>query len=411
MPSIGVRMHARRWPAPGRPVLVLVAGLGVSSRYWIPLARRLAGRFDVVAPDLPGFGRTRRPPDVPWPGGPNAPEQASQLLAWMDARGIARATLCGHSNGCQVAADVAALRPACAERLILLAPTYELGKRALLHQVPRLLAAAAFETPSLFLTLAVDYASAGPARALQQAYRMLHYPLEKVLALVTAPTMVLYGELDPLAPRRWATYLASRVRQSVTVEVERVGHAVHYSAAVATAAAIERFVLGGLDAAPPSAAGAVLSPTHDPRRDAHARLKPLSLAAHATLDAVVAAAAAAAALLPASAGLGRGGRRTLAAAAAISVAANLLTDRGRRAPGRVLPPLAHANVDLALGAALVAASATALRGAPTAARVATAALGLYHLATVALTAKPTGPTRLIAPAAPPPAAESPDQRS
>ena len=68
---------------------MLVHGLALSSRYMVPLGRRLAARgYDVLAPDLPGFGRTRKPAGSGWPGGPNVREQADQLLAWMDACGI-----------------------------------------------------------------------------------------------------------------------------------------------------------------------------------------------------------------------------------------------------------------------------------------------------------------------------------
>ena len=35
--------------------IVLVHGLSVSSRYMVPVARRLAPHRDVYAPDLPGF--------------------------------------------------------------------------------------------------------------------------------------------------------------------------------------------------------------------------------------------------------------------------------------------------------------------------------------------------------------------
>src|SRR5262245_59393936 len=56
-------MHAlatRRWET-GAPTVVLVHGLVVSCWYMAPTARRLAPRFRVLAPDLPGFGRSPGP--------------------------------------------------------------------------------------------------------------------------------------------------------------------------------------------------------------------------------------------------------------------------------------------------------------------------------------------------------------
>ena len=57
--SAGSLIYVRHAGA-GAPV-VLVHGLGVSSTYFGPLARVLARRMHVVAPDLPGWGRSPRP--------------------------------------------------------------------------------------------------------------------------------------------------------------------------------------------------------------------------------------------------------------------------------------------------------------------------------------------------------------
>src|SRR5687767_14905256 len=54
-----LRMHAlvSTEPVPrDRLPVVLVHGLGVSSRYMVPIARHLAPDFRVFAPDLQGFG-------------------------------------------------------------------------------------------------------------------------------------------------------------------------------------------------------------------------------------------------------------------------------------------------------------------------------------------------------------------
>ena len=66
VPSLGISVHARTWSggpqARGSSPVVLVHGLGLSSRYMIPLGQRLAMLgYDALAPDLPGFGRTPRP--------------------------------------------------------------------------------------------------------------------------------------------------------------------------------------------------------------------------------------------------------------------------------------------------------------------------------------------------------------
>src|SRR5438270_1925127 len=60
----GLRMHARvsANPIPNDvPNVVLVHGIGITSRYWIPTLIRLGLDFHVYAPDLPGFGKSDKP--------------------------------------------------------------------------------------------------------------------------------------------------------------------------------------------------------------------------------------------------------------------------------------------------------------------------------------------------------------
>ena len=60
----GWRMHARvAVQPPGRDTaaMVLVHGVGVSGRYLLPTAERLARRYPTYVPDLPGFGRSDKP--------------------------------------------------------------------------------------------------------------------------------------------------------------------------------------------------------------------------------------------------------------------------------------------------------------------------------------------------------------
>jgi pimeloyl-ACP methyl ester carboxylesterase len=54
--------------APGAVPVVCVHGLGVSGRYLMPTARELAADHPTFVPDLPGYGRSAKPPrplDVP----------------------------------------------------------------------------------------------------------------------------------------------------------------------------------------------------------------------------------------------------------------------------------------------------------------------------------------------------------
>lgn len=98
----------------GEPV-VLVHGFGASSYSWRKVAPRLAERYRVIALDLSGFGFTDRPE------GREAYTRAGQvelIRGVMDALGIERAHLVGHSYGGALSVAFAVAHP---DRLIDLA--------------------------------------------------------------------------------------------------------------------------------------------------------------------------------------------------------------------------------------------------------------------------------------------------
>lgn len=130
-PIGGVRMHARvaTTLAPPGPPVVLVHGLGVSSRYMIPTARLLAPDHRVYAPDLPGSGRSGKPRRVLDLDG-----LADALAGWLRANGLSDAILVGNSLGCQTIAALALRHPALVARAVFIGPTMDPRARTTLRQ-------------------------------------------------------------------------------------------------------------------------------------------------------------------------------------------------------------------------------------------------------------------------------------
>ncbi len=93
---------------------MLLHGQPGSGADWQQLADRLPDRLRVVALDRPGYGSSRQAA-----GG--FVFNARAVLAELDARGIERAVLVGHSYGGGVALSVAQLAPERVEALVLLA--------------------------------------------------------------------------------------------------------------------------------------------------------------------------------------------------------------------------------------------------------------------------------------------------
>ena len=94
--------------------IVLLHGQPGSAADWQQLADQLPAELRVVALDRPGYGASRQPA-----GG--FAFNARAVLADLDARGIERAVLAGHSYGGGVALSVAQLAPQRVEALVLLA--------------------------------------------------------------------------------------------------------------------------------------------------------------------------------------------------------------------------------------------------------------------------------------------------
>ena len=100
----------------GEP-LVLLHGIGSSRRAWDPVIPALAGRFDVIAVDLPGFGDSGPlPPGVE----PRPAALAAAVAALLDDLGITAPHIAGNSLGGWVALELAGLRPVAS--LALLSP-------------------------------------------------------------------------------------------------------------------------------------------------------------------------------------------------------------------------------------------------------------------------------------------------
>lgn len=222
----GARLHARVWDGPAdAPVVLLVHGFVVSSRYLVPTAERLAPHARVEAPDLPGFGRSERPCDMPGVEG-----LADALAAWMEARGHDRASLLGNSLGCQVLAALAQRHPGRVESLVLVGPTTDPAARTVGAQAALLARDALREHPALPFVHVPDYLRMGPRRIAQLARITLDDAIEDRMPHVHAPTLILRGGRDTLVPHEFAARLAALAPRARLVTLPGAPHAANYSA-------------------------------------------------------------------------------------------------------------------------------------------------------------------------------------
>jgi len=96
-----VRAGGLRWHVQvlgSGPSILLVHGTGAASHSWRDVAPRLAERFTVLVPDLPGHGFTQRPAR----GGLSLPGMAQALSDLLEALGESPALAVGHSAGAAI---------------------------------------------------------------------------------------------------------------------------------------------------------------------------------------------------------------------------------------------------------------------------------------------------------------------
>lgn len=96
------------------PVVLLVHGIAGTSAVWDAILPELAATHTVIAPDLPGHGRSGRSA-----GDYSVGAMAATLRDLLLALGLERATVVGHSLGGGVAMQYAYLFPEHCERLVL----------------------------------------------------------------------------------------------------------------------------------------------------------------------------------------------------------------------------------------------------------------------------------------------------
>jgi len=95
------------------PPAILLHGLFGSGANLGALARSLQDAYRVFSPDLPNHGRSA------WLHEPDLPGMAAALRGWMDAEGLARVHLVGHSLGGKVAMQCALDEPARVAALVV----------------------------------------------------------------------------------------------------------------------------------------------------------------------------------------------------------------------------------------------------------------------------------------------------
>lgn len=238
--------------SPFAPPVLLVHGLGNNAhRDWAPVIAPLARQFHVIAVDLPGFGAS--------PGGWDAysfKALADVLLQVLDLRAPGRsAHVVGHSLGGAVSLYFAHAHAARVERLVLVDAAGILLKTVFVQHIASVRTPQTGVAPVDRLLKGLSERFIGLRRSVfhdlddrfdfsrwlaqnpQVRYLLLgrHTQIEAGLGLVEhdftaairetrAPTTVIWGGEDPIAPPRTGRVLAARLPDARLQVMEGIGH-------------------------------------------------------------------------------------------------------------------------------------------------------------------------------------------
>lgn len=229
--------------------LLLLHGAGGTHLYWPPEIRRLNG-WRVVAPDLPGHGRSGE-----ISGLQRIQEYAKFVHQWMIDMNMRRAVIAGHSMGGAIALSIALHYPQSVAGLALVST----GARLPVN--PTLLEEASSAGSYLRAVHHIVEWSFGPQtaprlvdlarqRMAESRQSVLHgdlracsdFDVVSQVSEVSCPTLVVCGCEDRMTPYRSAQYLASTIPQAQIHLISDAGHMVMLEKPSEVANALESFM-------------------------------------------------------------------------------------------------------------------------------------------------------------------------
>ena len=227
------------------PPVLLISGLSGKAAFWDRQVAAVAPRFLPITYDL----KARNTVEA----------LASDALELLDARGIERCHIVGHSTGGAIAQVIAEEHPQRVARLVLsatwCAPTppfkalFELRKRILME-----LGAEAYSAHGALLAWPDDWLDAHPEllrsriderekeAVLARLDAILAFDRAAQLASIGAPTLVVCAQDDNLVPAGHSRRIAAGIRGSILTLLPRGGHFPQATATTAYNSALLEFL-------------------------------------------------------------------------------------------------------------------------------------------------------------------------
>lgn len=240
------------------PALLLLHGAVCDSRVWRLQLEEMSDEFTVVAWDAPGCGDSSDPPETF-----RLPEYADCLAGVIDALGLGRPHVLGHSWGSGLALELYRRHPTIPASLLLVGgyagwagslPADEVARRLEFALEAASRAPGEFEPTSmkgLFSDamppdrvdeLVTIMSEIRPAGTRTMAHALAEADLRDVLGHIEVPTLLLYGEDDERSPLSVAAQLEAAIPTSSLVILPGLGHECYLESSETFNAEVRRFL-------------------------------------------------------------------------------------------------------------------------------------------------------------------------
>lgn len=225
----GLATHVERVGS-GRPVVVLHHSIGP---LWGPFQDQLAERWDVIQPDLPGFGRSERPAAARSPH--DLAVLCSRLLHQLDLDDVA---VVGLGLGGWIAAELTAMNPGLVSALALVGSAGIRPRQGMIHDpimsgwvdYVRLGFSEPAEFAAVFGTEPAQELIDGWDRSREMTARLTWKPwmwdgaLPTLIRGLDQPGVVVWGSQDHIVPLDCGIQFAELLPNARLEVVEGVGH-------------------------------------------------------------------------------------------------------------------------------------------------------------------------------------------
>lgn len=217
------------------PFIFLLHGWGSKKELFAPIIELLSAKYRVVAPDLPGFGKTQEPPEE-W----DLASYTDFVIRFIESFGAKRVILLGHSFGGRVIIKMASrgALPFTVDKIILtgsagILPSrgagyylrtrlYKMGKAFLNWTPVKSLCPGALSSLQKKMGSS-DYAAASPTMR-KVFVRVVNEDLAPLLPQIPEETLLIWGENDPATPLSDGLQMEREIPNAGLAKIAGAGH-------------------------------------------------------------------------------------------------------------------------------------------------------------------------------------------